>query len=220
MKKIGLVLLAGGSGKRMDSEIPKQFIPIHDKPILQHTIDRFLSWSKEIELVLVLPKEHIDYWESIAGKKETLPYTICEGGSERFYSVRNGLEQLSDVDLVFIHDGVRPCVSHETLNRCYAALEENEGVIPVIPANESLRKIEGDGSKALERSSICIVQTPQCFDYQKIMKAYQHEYDPFFTDDASVFEEDGNVVYLVDGNKENIKITQSLDLELARYLLA
>ena len=98
MKKIGLVLVAGGSGKRMGSEIPKQFIPIHDKPILQHTIDRFNSWNKEIEIVLVLPEEQIEYWQSIAGKKESLPYTICSGGSERFHSVKKGLEQLKNVD--------------------------------------------------------------------------------------------------------------------------
>lgn len=220
MKKIGLVLVAGGSGKRMGSEIPKQFIPIHDKPILQHTIDRFSTWSKEVEIVLVLPEEQIDYWQSIIGKKEALPYIICAGGSERFHSVKKGLQQLSDVDLVFIHDGVRPCVSHETLDRCYAALENNTGVIPVLPANESLRKIDGNGSKAMNRNEICIVQTPQCFDYHKIMKAYDHEFDAFFTDDASVFERDGNSIFLVEGNKENIKITQSLDLELARYLLA
>jgi 2-C-methyl-D-erythritol 4-phosphate cytidylyltransferase len=220
MKKIGLVLVAGGSGKRMGSEIPKQFIPIHGKPILQHTIDRFSSWNKEIQIVVVLPEEQIEYWESCAGKKESLPYTICAGGSERFYSVKKGLEKLRDVELVFIHDGVRPCVSHDTLDHCYSALENHSGVIPVLPANESLRKIEGSSSKALNRSEICIVQTPQCFDYQKIMKAYSHEFDPFFTDDASVFERDGNPVFLVDGNKENIKITQTLDLELARHLLA
>jgi len=211
MKRIGLVLVAGGSGRRMESELPKQFIKINEKPILQHCIDLFYSWNNDIQVVLVLPDDQIEYWNSI--KDPSTNYTICSGGSERFHSVRKGLNALKNVDYVMIHDGVRPLVSHNVLNRCIASLEENKGVIPVITPTESIRIIEGSTSLHLDRNKIRIVQTPQCFHYNEIMSAYKENFKDSFTDDASVFENAGYTVDLIEGNYENIKITTPGDLE-------
>ena len=219
MKKIGLVLVAGGSGLRMGKEIPKQFIPIGNKSILQHTIDRFLSWNTTLEIVLVLPEDQIDYWNSLSSDTENTSYKICTGGKERFFSVKKGLEKLSQVDLVFIHDGVRPFVSDSTLNRCLNALDEHSAVIPVVGVNESVRMIEGDTSASIDRDLIRLVQTPQCFHYETLTGAYNVEFSPLFTDDASVVEKAGNKIFLVEGNQENIKITRPEDLNLASKLL-
>ena len=217
--KVGLVLLAGGSGLRMGSEIPKQFIPINNKPILQHTIDRFKSWNKDLEIVLVLPENQIDYWHSLTGNNSNLPYSICSGGKERFNSVKKGIDTLKDCDYVMIHDGVRPFVSDATLNRCIDALQEYDAVIPVVKANESIRMIDGDKSIHLNRDNIRLVQTPQCFSYKMISEAYKVEYKNSFTDDASVFENQGGEVHLVEGNGENIKITKAEDLAWAKAFL-
>lgn len=217
MKRIGLVLVAGGSGRRMESELPKQFIEINDKPILQHCIDLFYSWNNDIQLVLVLPDEQIAYWNSI--KDPSNNYTICSGGEERFHSVRNGLNALKNVDYVMIHDGVRPLVNHSVLDRCIVSLEKNKGVIPVTTPTESIRIIEGSTSLHLDRNKIRIVQTPQCFHYNEIMNAYKDNFKDSFTDDASVFENAGYSVDLVEGNYENIKITTPGDLEKASIYL-
>lgn len=219
MKKVGLVLVAGGSGLRMGNDLPKQFIPINNKAILQHTIDKFLSWKKDIEIVLVLPNNQIDYWQGISEDNSDLPYSICSGGKERFYSVKNGLHALKECDYVMIHDGVRPFVSTGTLDRCMDALEEYDAVIPVVKANESIRMIDGNGSKHLNRENIRLVQTPQCFQFNKIVEAYNLDYEKDFTDDASVFEKAGGKIHLVEGNGENIKITKPEDLLWAEAYL-
>ena len=219
MKKVGLVLVAGGSGIRMGHDLPKQFIPIDNKSILQHTIDRFLSWNSQIKIVLVLPADQIDYWTSQCDDPENLPYQICEGGEERFYSVKKGLDHLGDVDYVMIHDGVRPFVSNQTLDRCLQALDSHSGVIPVIGVNESVRIMDGKRSRSIDRNQLRLVQTPQCFHLGSILRSYGLSFDPLFTDDASVFETAGNKVFLVEGNKENIKITQPEDLEIATLLV-
>lgn len=219
MKSVGLVLVAGGSGKRMGSSLPKQFISLHNKPILQHTIDLFLSWNKNMKIVLVLPEDQIDFWKRTVSKESLNAYTICKGGEERFFSVKNGLEALGSVDYVMIHDGVRPCVNVNTLNNCMEALDDYTGVIPVISPSESVRIVENENSRALDRDKIRLVQTPQCFHYPTILKAYHLGFKKVFTDDASVFEEDGNIVHLIKGNSGNIKITRPEDLEWANIYL-
>lgn len=218
MIRIGVVLVAGGSGRRMGNKLAKQFISINNKPILQHSIDLFYSWNRNIQLVLVLPEDQVAYWKSI-NDPTTLNYTICNGGKERFHSVKNGLDALDNVDYVMVHDSVRPLVSHEVLDRCLASLQENTGVIPVVSPTESVRIIDGDNSLHLDRNKIRIVQTPQCFHYDKILDAYKHPFKETFTDDASVFEAAGNSVALVEGNYENIKITTPGDLEWANIYL-
>ena len=219
MKSIGLILLAGGSGLRMGNPIAKQFISLQNKPILQHTIDTFLSWNKDLKVVLVLPENQFDFWKSIAKKEDSLSYRICIGGKERFHSVQNGLKELPEVDFVMVHDGVRPFVSASTLERCINALEKHDSAVPVVSPNESVRMIDHSTSIPLDRTKIRLVQTPQCFDYKKLKDAYDCSFKSDFTDDASVFEKAGNKVHLVDGNIENIKITTPEDLVWARTYL-
>jgi 2-C-methyl-D-erythritol 4-phosphate cytidylyltransferase len=219
MKSIGLILVAGGSGSRMGNKIAKQFISLKSKPILQHTIDAFLSWNKDIQIVLVLPENQFDFWNSIKDTDGSNSYRLCIGGKERFHSVQNGLKELSEVDYVMIHDGVRPFVSHLTLDRCINALNTHDSAIPVISPSESVRMIENSSSVHLDRSKIRLVQTPQCFHHKKLKEAYERNYETVFTDDASVFEKAGNKIHLVDGNSENIKITTPEDLDWARTYL-
>ena len=211
MNRIGVVVVAGGSGSRMKNSLPKQFIPVLDKPILQYTIDRFFEWNSAIQLILVLPEDQIDHWNNIKSES-TRPYKICGGGKERFHSVKNGLNALENVDHVMIHDGVRPLFSDQLLDRCVNALEKHSGVIPVVSPKESLRQISDKGSQHIDRAKIKMVQTPQCFHYNEINNAFSQEFDTLFTDDASVFEKTGAAVHLVEGEYTNIKVTTPEDL--------
>ncbi|RLD23691.1 MAG: 2-C-methyl-D-erythritol 4-phosphate cytidylyltransferase [Bacteroidetes bacterium] len=217
MNKIGVIIVAGGSGSRMKSNTPKQFIAINGKPLLQYTIDRFFNWNPNIDLVLVLPETEINTWKNLVTKnKYSMNYRICEGGKERFDSVKNGLELLEN-DLIMIHDGVRPFVSNPTLDRCLETTNTSGSAIPVIPLVESIRKITPDGSQPVDRESLRLVQTPQCFKNEWIKKAYQQSYSVDFTDDASVVQKAGYSINLINGNRENIKITTPDDLKLAEY---
>ena len=217
MNKIGVIIVAGGSGSRMKSNTPKQFIAINGKPLLQYTIDRFFNWNPNIDLVLVLPETEINTWKNLVIKnKYSMNYRICEGGKERFDSVKNGLELLEN-DLIMIHDGVRPFVSNPTLDRCLETTNTSGSAIPVIPLVESIRKITPDGSQPVDRESLRLVQTPQCFKNEWIKKAYQQSYSVDFTDDASVVQKAGYSINLINGNRENIKITTPDDLKLAEY---
>jgi 2-C-methyl-D-erythritol 4-phosphate cytidylyltransferase len=219
MNKVGVIIVAGGSGSRMKSSIPKQFIEIAGKPILQHTIDRFFNWKKEIDLVLVLPENEINTWQNLVTKNNyPVNYRICSGGKERFYSVKKGLELLNN-DLIMIHDGVRPFVSDKTLDHCYETANKSGSAIPVIPVVESMRKITPVGSDPIDRESLRIVQTPQCFKKEWVHNAYQEDFSPDFTDDASVLQKKGYSINLVTGNRENIKITTPDDLILAEVYL-
>ena len=201
----------------MKSNTPKQFIAINGKPLLQYTIDRFFNWNPNIDLVLVLPETEINTWKNLVTKnKYSMNYRICEGGKERFDSVKNGLELLEN-DLIMIHDGVRPFVSNPTLDRCLETTNTSGSAIPVIPLVESIRKITPDGSQPVDRESLRLVQTPQCFKNEWIKKAYQQSYSVDFTDDASVVQKAGYSINLINGNRENIKITTPDDLKLAEY---
>ena len=217
MNKIGVIIVAGGSGSRMKSNTPKQFIAINGKPLLQYTVDRFFDWNPNIDLVLVLPESEIDNWKNLASKNNySLNYRICSGGKERFDSVKNGLEVLEN-DLIMIHDGVRPFVSNPTLDRCLNTAITLGSAIPVISPVESIRKITPDGSQPIDRESLSLVQTPQCFKINWLKKAYQQSYSVDFTDDASVVQKAGYPINLIKGNRENIKITTPDDLKLAEY---
>lgn len=218
MSKIGVVVVAGGSGSRMKNSLPKQFIPVANKPILQYTLDRFFEWNSAIQLVLVLPKDQIEYWNNLK-IDSSISYKIVEGGKERFHSVKNGLTALDNVDFAFIHDGVRPVFSNQMLDRCIEGLNSHDAVIPVVSPKETLRMITDEGSEHLDRSKIKMVQTPQCFKMDSIMKAFEQAYDSTFTDDASVFEKAGGKVFLVEGEYSNIKITTPEDLELMRVYI-
>ncbi|MFN4233736.1 MAG: 2-C-methyl-D-erythritol 4-phosphate cytidylyltransferase [Bacteroidia bacterium] len=215
-----VIIVAGGSGKRMGTTIPKQFLLLKSKPVLMHTIEQFYNYDFAIEIIVVLPQAQIAYWNKLCKEHHfKIEHTIVEGGSERFYSVKNGIEKLLNSGTVAIHDGVRPLVSIDTIKRTFTKAEKTGAAIPVMPVIESLRKIDGLNSFAVNRSQYVTVQTPQCFNIELIKKAYLQNFSSDFTDDASVVEKMGIKVALVDGNVENIKITSPLDLMLAELLL-
>ena len=214
------IIVAGGSGQRMKSSIPKQFIELNWRPILMHTIERFYSAQSSIALIVVLPKSHHHTWETLCSKHNfNIPHTVCEGGSSRFQSVKKGLALCTEESIIAVHDGVRPLVSPDFILSIYKEAESKKAVIPVVPVVESIRKVQGDSSTALERSNYYTVQTPQCFTSSLIHKAYKQEEFSVFTDDASVVEYLGEKVHLFEGEADNIKITSPKDLLLAEALL-
>jgi 2-C-methyl-D-erythritol 4-phosphate cytidylyltransferase len=219
MKRTRIALIvAGGKGERMNAKIPKQFLEIQGKPILMHTIETFNRFDKNIQIILVLPKLHIEIWNSLCKKHAfTIPHQISQGGITRFHSVKSGLEMVNTPSLVAVHDGVRPLVSTETLTRCFDAAEKLDAVIPVIDSIDSIRKLTNDGSVSVSRSDYKLVQTPQVFDAGLLKKAYEQEFSELFTDDASVVEAFGRKIFLVEGNKENIKITTEFDLRMVEF---
>lgn len=220
--KRAVIIVAGGSGKRMGSAIPKQFLEINGKAILMHTIEQFYRFDKKIKIVVVLPEQYHTLWQDICKKHNfDVPHTIQNGGSERFFSVKNGLSVLADdIDLVAIHDGVRPLVSFDTIRLGYENASTHGAAIPVTKPIESMRHVEADGStKAVTRSEYVCVQTPQCFKTNIIKKAYAQPFSPTFTDDASVAEADGISISIYPGNSENIKITTPADIYTAGFLL-
>jgi 2-C-methyl-D-erythritol 4-phosphate cytidylyltransferase len=219
MKKVALIT-AGGSGSRMQTVIPKQFLEIAGKPVLMHTFFVFQRYAPDIEFVLVLPKNHINYWESLGQKYQfNIRHTIAESGPTRFHSVKSGLKYVDDDAIVAIHDAVRPLVSLETIERCFHHAARFGNAIPVIEATESLRMVENSSSSIIPRRKVRVVQTPQCFKASLIKRAYNRNFLEDFTDDASVLEAMGERIFLVDGDHENIKITTSLDLSVAEFML-
>lgn len=215
------IIVAGGSGKRMGSELPKQFITVSAKPLLMHTLERFYAYDSTIKLIVVLPESQHAYWQKQCDAFNfTIQHQISKGGVERFYSVKNGLDLIVHDGFVAIHDGVRPLVSLETITRCFDKACESGAAIPVIPATESIRKVKGELNKAVNRNYYFMVQTPQVFSVSLLKKAYQQQYDCSFTDDASVVERLNHPISLVEGNAENIKITRPMDLIIAEALLA
>ncbi len=219
MEKFALIV-AGGSGSRMGSEVPKQFLELLGKPILMHTMERFANYSTDMQLCLVLPESQFTYWESLCQKHDfNLPHKLVAGGSTRFQSVKNGLDQLPANGIVFIHDGVRPLVSDQTIRNCEQTTVERGNALPVAPVIESIRQLTADASVHADRAKFRLVQTPQTFQLELIKKAFLQDESPLFTDDASVCEAMGTKINLVDGNPENIKITQPQDLKIAACLL-
>jgi 2-C-methyl-D-erythritol 4-phosphate cytidylyltransferase len=215
-----VVIVAGGSGKRMGAEIPKQFLKLAGRPVLMHTIERFKSFNNAIEIITVLPENQLRHWIELQNKYSfTIPQTLVKGGFHRFFSVRNGLNFVNIPGLVAIHDGVRPFVSIDTIKRCFDTAEKLGNAIPVISPTESLRILTDQGSRPLNRLQIKQIQTPQVFNAGLIKKAYLQEYKPGFTDDATVLEMMGEKINLVEGNRENIKITNPEDLLISTALL-
>ncbi|MDR2147223.1 MAG: 2-C-methyl-D-erythritol 4-phosphate cytidylyltransferase [Tannerella sp.] len=219
MKKFALIV-AGGKGLRMGGELPKQFIPLIDKPVLMHTLQTFYQWDVSCEIILVIPEEHAAYWKMLCEELNfTIPHTVVFGGETRWKSVKNGLLQIREEGYVAVHDGVRPFVSREVITDCFSAAQEFGAAIPVIPVIESVREIISENeSKLFDRERLRIVQTPQVFQTEILKKSYEHSYNKSFTDDASVVEAAGYKVQLVRGNPENIKITTPVDLKVAEML--
>ncbi len=219
MRKYALIV-AGGSGSRMENLVPKQFIELEGMPVLMHTFNAFFKYDPDVEFVLVLPKNQVDYWNSLCRQHNfNFTYKLALGGKTRFESVKNGLDRIDDDGIVFIHDGVRPLVSALTLKNCYETALAKGNALPVIPVSESVRFINENGSRSLDRSKYYLVQTPQTFQTKVIKDAYRQEFSDLFTDDASVLENTGATIYPVEGNRENIKITFPEDLSVAAVFL-
>ncbi|MDX8338028.1 2-C-methyl-D-erythritol 4-phosphate cytidylyltransferase [Draconibacterium sp. IB214405] len=219
LKKFALIV-AGGSGNRMQASVPKQFLEIEGKPVLMYTFEAFLSFDPTIEFILVLPENQVEHWKELCHKHFfTINYKLAFGGENRFQSVKNGLAQINDDGIVFIHDGVRPLVAKETIEHCFSEAKKSGNALPVVPPSESVRYSDDSGNKAVDRSRYFLVQTPQTFDVQIIKEAYQKAQHENFTDDASVLENAGHRIHLVDGNRENIKITWPQDLIIAKSFL-
>ena len=214
------LIVAGGKGLRMGTDLPKQFLPIGGKPVLMRTLEAFYRYSSEIQLILVLPHSQQDYWRELCAKYDfTLPHRVADGGETRFHSVKNGLAVIQEDGLVAVHDGVRPFVSQDVIARCYELAETGKAVVPVVGVVETVRQINENGSVTVDRERYKLVQTPQTFDVGLLKKAYEQSYTSAFTDDASVVEALGVSVCLTDGNRENVKITTPFDLKLAEFLL-
>jgi 2-C-methyl-D-erythritol 4-phosphate cytidylyltransferase len=219
--KVYALILAGGSGTRMKSEVPKQFLILKNRPVLMHTIERFVEFDPSIEIVVVLPEGHFVKWKGYCDRHNfSVNHQLVAGGVSRFDSVSNGLSAIGNQGIVFIHDGVRPLVSNETLGRCMQKTVEEGNALPVLPVVESLRKVENGINTVTNRDVYVIVQTPQVFRAEEIKAAYQLGFDPAFTDDAAVLERYGKTINLVEGNRENIKITYPSDLAYAEAVLS
>ena len=239
-----IIIVAGGKGLRMGSDIPKQFLPIGGKPVLMRTLERFRAYSSDLRIILVLPEAQQDYWHKLCEEYHfDVEYQLANGGQTRFHSVQNGLALVPDdaEGVVGVHDGVRPFPSIEVIRNCYETARTAKAVIPVIPVVETVRQIFSNGqqdlrtheqekscspvvrcqytSKTVPRDEYRLVQTPQTFDIQLLKAANKQPYNDGFTDDASVVESYGHDITLVEGNRENIKITTPYDLKIAEILI-
>ena len=222
MKQDYVIIVAGGKGLRMGSDIPKQFLPIGGKPVLMRTIERFREYSGDLKIILVLPEAQQDYWQELCKKYNfQIEYQLANGGQMRFHSVQNGLALVPDdaEGVVGVHDGVRPFPAVEVIRDCYETARTTKAVIPVIPVVETVRHLEGEGSVTVPRGDYRLVQTPQTFDIQLLKAANRQPYNDGFTDDASVVESYGHAITLVEGNRENIKITTPYDIVVAEAIL-
>ena len=225
-----VIIVAGGKGLRMGSDIPKQFLPIGGKPVLMRTLERFRAYSEALQIILVLPESQQDYWQELCQQYEFhVDYQIAYGGKTRFHSVQNGLALIPDdaEGVVGVHDGVRPFPSIEVIRNCYETARTAKAVIPVIPIVETVRQIllnnpktpSNPGSITVPRDQYRLVQTPQTFDIQLLKAANRQPYNDGFTDDASVVESYGRQITLVEGNRENIKITTPYDITVAEAII-
>ena len=238
-----VIIVAGGKGLRMGSDIPKQFLPIGGKPVLMRTLERFREYDADLQIILVLPEAQQAYWHQLCEKYHfDVAYTLANGGQTRFHSVQNGLAKVPDdaEGVVGVHDGVRPFPSIEVIRNCYETARTAKAVIPVIPVVETVRQIFSNGqtrtdtdkkeslspevrckkeSRTVPRDEYRLVQTPQTFDIQLLKAANRQPYNDGFTDDASVVESYGHQITLVEGNRENIKITTPYDLKIAEVLI-
>ncbi len=221
MKKY-VVVVAGGSGERMKSDIPKQFLEICGVPVIMHTLRVFAVAVCDIEFIIVINPKWLQMWKALCEKYIITNSCITtEGGPTRFHSVKNGLSKIKDTNsLVAIHDAVRPLVSVEVIQKCFAEAERFGNAVPVVPIYNSVRKKTGAFNEAIDRNDLCIIQTPQCFQTTLIKEAYLQSYDEKFKDDAIVLENMGVQIRLVDGNLENIKITKPTDILIAEAFLS
>jgi len=217
-----VIIVAGGTGTRMKSDVPKQFLPLHGKPILLRTIEAFYRYSPSIKIVLGLPASHVKEWEEICHRhNRPLKEKIVEGGATRFQTVKKCLDEINEIKgCVAIHDGVRPFISKEIIEESFAVAEKGTGAVASIAVKESLRTINKEGiSIAVDRKDYVLIQTPQTFPIKLIKEAYKQKEFPYMTDDATVAEKAGYTIALIPGSEQNIKITTPLDFKIANILL-
>ena len=223
MKTIAIIV-AGGSGIRFGAEMPKQFLELGGKPILMRTIEAFGAYrDASFDVIVTLPEGQMDLWRQLCKDYAfAVPHRIVAGGETRWHSVKNALDSIVDitaVDMIAVHDGVRPMVTADVIGRTLEAARRDGAAIPVVALNDSVRQVTGSINHALDRSTLRAVQTPQTFEARLLLDAYQQPYESTFTDDASVVERAGHSVTLVEGDPQNLKITRPMDLVLAEYLL-
>ena len=216
-----VVIVAGGKGLRMGADVPKQFLPLSKKPMLMRTIEKFYEFDQSIQIVVVLHDDYFILWSELCKMYQfDIDYELTIGGNTRFDSVKRGLEAVSNNKIVAIHDAARPFVSTKLIGQCYYLAEKEKcGVVPVVDEKNSLRLVQGSTHKTLDRSGVKIVQTPQVFPSELIKKAYEAEYNSKFTDDATVAENAGMHILLIQGEDTNIKVTTTADLKFASFLL-
>lgn len=221
MAEIGVIIVAGGSGRRMGATLPKQFMMLGQQPVLARSINRIHEALPKAEIVVVLPSEWVEMWRNMAARFDVARHNIATGGKERFHSVQNGIAALSDeVRTIAVHDAVRPLVSKKLIIRLVLATDESAAVIPVVAPADSFREVEGDESHIVDRSRLRMVQTPQLFRADALRRAYEQPFSESFTDDASVVEAMGEKITLVEGERENFKLTTPTDMILAEAIIA
>jgi 2-C-methyl-D-erythritol 4-phosphate cytidylyltransferase len=219
MKKYA-VIVAGGSGQRMGTETPKQFLLLKGKPLLQYTLNTFLNTFADLDVILVLPSQHFERGRNIIEQMNVEERVqITAGGETRFHSVQNGLQEIAQPSIIFVHDGVRCLVSSQLIISCYNYAMQNGSAIPAVTPADSLRIDDGSNHRVIDRDKVRIIQTPQTFSSHILLPAFEQEYQSSFTDEATVVEAAGNKVYLIDGEHSNLKITRPIDLYIAEKLL-
>lgn len=214
------IIVAGGIGKRLGGPVPKQFQTVKGRPLLMWTIEAFHRFDPAMAIIVVLPPTHFDIWKALCmGHRFFVHHDVVAGGEQRWHSVKAGLDKVEDDGLVAVHDGVRPLVSQELIARCFDAADRQAAAIPVVPVVPSIRETTAEGSRALDRSKLLAVQTPQCFHADLLRAAFEQPYDPAFTDEATLVERLGVRVALVEGEDGNIKVTTPMDLRLVELVL-
>jgi 2-C-methyl-D-erythritol 4-phosphate cytidylyltransferase len=214
------IIVAGGSGKRMNSEIPKQFLLLNDKPVLMHSMEAFYHSELKPEIILVLNKDYNYYWRDLSLEYDfNIPYRLADGGNTRFESVKNGLKEIKEKSIVAVHDAARPLVNNELITKAFREAEEKGTAVAGVPSSDSVRQEKKNGSVALKRETIYLIQTPQSFRSEILKKAYRQPYQAEFTDDATVVEKMGVEINLITGYASNIKITHPEDIRIAQLLL-
>ena len=221
MAEIGVVIVAGGSGRRMGGALPKQFMMLGNLPILGHTINRMRQALPASQIVVVLPEDHIELWRNLSARFDIAKHEITAGGAERFYSVKNGINALSpEIKTIAIHDGVRPLASKKLIIKLILEAEKNGAVIPAVAPADSYRIVDENGSHIIDRSQLRMIQTPQVFSAEVLRAAYEQPFSATFTDDASVVEAAGHKITLIEGERQNIKITTPSDMTIAETFIA
>jgi 2-C-methyl-D-erythritol 4-phosphate cytidylyltransferase len=214
------IVVGGGSGTRMNTPVPKQFMLLDGRPVLMHTIKKFAEADLEIKIIVVLRPDQFEFWKQLCIQYDfQIPHQLCEGGETRFLSVKNGLSLIQAEGIIGIHDAARPLVNKKTIQTAFKAAEMYGNAVPAIPIQDSIRQIDSGNSTSVDRSKYCIIQTPQCFVSKILLRAYTQEYKFTFTDDASVVEALGEKIHLIDGSSDNIKITTPKDMVIAEALL-